>query len=501
MRWSEKLNPSFTYGPFTNKEMDELKKGVGLYGEGKWKLISDHFLPTRSSRQIANVWKNQVNPNLVKRKSWSKEEDALLLKGFQFFGGEGHWSAISEKYLPHRSRMAIRQRYKNHLDPSIRHNHDHPWSIQEIDILLRRTVIYGTKNNWKKVAEGLEGRTVKQCKDKYHSYIDLSRTQRGKPWSTHELHLFWELVTIHHGQWNKIASHLKRSEWECHYLFYRTVNKDLKIIYDQKDIEQKQDESKPLWKQRIGNMMVHYLDLHPRASIQKSNKSMIIKLDDNDDNHNQKNLKKLQDHEQQQKLNSNHPSSSSSGLESGRWTEKEDEQLKKLLDEYGEDWNKIGKHHETRTEIQCKRRYQLVLQYKWNPNYIHHEPLNTEEKALIIYGVDMFGNDWVTISHTFLPQRKPQQLMRWYLNNIKHKYDGADHNKNGGGDDGDDLHHDEHVETRLLNHIEKLTPGTGKWTKEEDDRLIYAMGIYQHQKKKRIPMKLVAMMIVFYGKK
>ncbi|CAO3617604.1 unnamed protein product [Cunninghamella echinulata] len=475
IRWSDIADPSIQRGPLTPFERKQFERGIETLGVGQWKQIATQFVPQRSPRQLANIWSLQIDPQLYKRKPWTKEEDELLIKGIKHFG-YGQWESIHRMYLPHRNRASIKQRYDNHVNPSIRHD---TWTTEEIDILLRRTVVYGTEN-WEKVVEGLPGRTVKQCKVKYDSCIDLSRTQSKKSWSKNDLRLFWELVYIYHGKWVTIAKHLKRADWECSSLFYRTFKNELSIIYNKKDILQQPDETKSLWKKRLGKLMMTYLDRHPRAFIQKENKSMILKLDeevdkDNYDETNQNNYNNdSNDHNAiitenkanyvQKKLNT--------GYRLGKWTNEEDIELETLMNKHGKDWDTIAKHHDTRTAAQCRYRYTNVLQYKSDPNIIYNKSLTEQEKAVILHAVDIFGHNWVVISKTFLPHRKPNQLMAWYLKNIKHKYDNSDDEEDGSTT----------MDTILVNHMEQLLPGTGKWTKEEDERLMFAMAHYQHER-------------------
>ncbi|KAI9306938.1 hypothetical protein BJ944DRAFT_198463 [Cunninghamella echinulata] len=461
IRWSDIVNPSIQRGSLTPFERKQFERGIETLGVGQWKQIAAQFVPQRSPRQLANIWSLQINPQLSKRKYWTKEEDELLIKGVKLIG-YGKWESIHRLYLPHRSRVSIKQRYDNHVNPSIKHD---TWTTEEMDILLRRTVVYGTEN-WEKVVEGLPGRTVKQCKVKYDSCIDPSRTQSKKPWSKNDIQLFWELVYIHHGKWATIAKYLKRADWECSSLFNRTLKNELSIIYNEKDILQQPEETKSLWKKRIGKLMMTYLDRRPRAFIQKENKSMVLKLDgeidrgdsdktnenNNDNDTNKYNVIDIKNdvNNAQNKLNKDY--------RLGKWTDEEDIELEELMNKYGKDWNTIAKYHDTRTAAQCRYRYTRVLQYKSDPTIIYNKSLTEQEKARILHGVDIFGHNWVVISKTFLPHRKPVQLMTWYLKNIKHKYENN------------------------INHMEQLLPGTGKWTKEEDERLIFAMAHYQHER-------------------
>jgi len=135
---------------FTSSEDNLILRGINLYGEKEWLLISDRFLPDRSVSIISQRYsrlcylfykargvhidsqgnlptppvivddnfdeKSISNLNLVKAPltydvhRWSLEEDLTLLKSVPIFGN--NWAVIRCRLIPHRDRGHLRKRYQ-----------------------------------------------------------------------------------------------------------------------------------------------------------------------------------------------------------------------------------------------------------------------------------------------------------------------------------------------------------------------------------------------------
>ncbi|SAL99155.1 hypothetical protein [Absidia glauca] len=459
MRWQTVLKPNLKRGPLSPSEVSLLRKGVDEFGLGRWTDIVEKYLPNRSPYQIHTAWKASADPVLVKHKRWTADEDAKLMAGVAEYGVR-RWMKIRLKYLPHRSHPAIRARYLDYLDPNRRTTE---WTADEMAILLRRTVLYGVVD-WAKIAEGLEGRTIKQCKSTYLKHLDSTRPRRGMAWTSSDVKLFWELVRIHGGSWKEIGKHLSRTDHECLVLFNTTLKDELKILYPADVVKQQPDESRPAWKRRIGELMVNHLAHRVRGRLD-TNRSLVLTTPKDPD------------------------SSNKLGKRKQRWTEEESERLEALVKEHGTRWDIVALHHGTKSAEQCGNRYRNVLRYGQggssssddddSTTYIHNQPLTETEKELIIQGVDMFGHNWTAISKTYLPQRKPHQCRRWYLANIGNTQ--QQHRQDGNDDDNDN---DDDPTTSILapSAAQGLSTGKGRWTEEENERLRFAMDEYTTDK-------------------
>lgn len=418
-RWTDVLNPVLKRGPFSMEEKELLEKGVATLGQGKWTSISQQFLPHRSPRRLANEWSNTTKSKM----RWTEEEDALLLKGIEQFGPSA-WAKIASNLLPWRTRVQIRNHYRSNLDPNVKRA---KWSEKELDVLLRRTIIFG--QDWKKVAEGIRGRTPEQCSAVWLSELDPA-LNKG-PWSDEETRLFWEKLVECNGQFVKVDLP-GRNRLGCFRKFWATVRDDQEFVMLYGDhIKREKTENGPVWRTRVAKLVCEYLK-HNTGIRESSNKSIQIhksgpwqkheldkleqvvqdvltkkgKLDKND-------WKIISEQfpgrEVQQCKYQYEEHLSTKDLKKGAWTKEEDALLKKLIEEHGVNWDKV--HIPNRNKRQCAYRWYRVLKFDDTKK---QERLSEEEKSLINEGVNMFGNNWKAIQMTYLPHRTPHQIMRWY---------------------------------------------------------------------------------------
>lgn len=106
------------------------------------------------------------------RVSWTPEEDRSLLELIRTHGPR-NWSQIAEG-LEGRVGKQCRERWRNHLDPGIRRD---PFSPKEDELILKLVNDFGTR--WSKIAERLPGRTENTVKNRY--YCNLKQRDPDAP--------------------------------------------------------------------------------------------------------------------------------------------------------------------------------------------------------------------------------------------------------------------------------------------------------------------------------
>lgn len=112
--------------------------------------------------------KHKEFESIVTRKSWTAEEDKMLLEIIQTTGAR-QWSAIAIELnqLVHSNRQVrkgkqCRERWLGHLNPDIVRE---TWTNEEDSILLFKQSCFG--NRWSEISKFLPGRTENQIKNRW----------------------------------------------------------------------------------------------------------------------------------------------------------------------------------------------------------------------------------------------------------------------------------------------------------------------------------------------
>lgn len=143
---------------WTKDEDECLRNAVNKYGACSWKDIA-MAVQNRNDLQCFHRWQKVLKPGLTKG-PWSKEEDAIIIEMVK--KGEHKWASIA-KEIPGRLGKQIRERYFNHLDPSIKKE---PWTKEEDKILLEAQEKLG--NKWAKIAKMITGRPENMVKNRWY---------------------------------------------------------------------------------------------------------------------------------------------------------------------------------------------------------------------------------------------------------------------------------------------------------------------------------------------
>lgn len=139
-----------------------------------WCSLAVHF-PGKTAQQIAGRWEKVLNPRLVKG-SWKREEDEVILE-FVAKNGDKDWAKLASM-LNGRTGKQCRERFKNHLDPTLSKD---PWTSDEDDRLISLHEQFG--NSWTKLSAFFPGRTDNCIKNRWNSTIRkrLERIEKGEP--------------------------------------------------------------------------------------------------------------------------------------------------------------------------------------------------------------------------------------------------------------------------------------------------------------------------------
>ncbi|KAE9320799.1 hypothetical protein PF008_g17950 [Phytophthora fragariae] len=152
---------------WTQEEDEKLREAVGRHGERNWKSIAEE-VPGRNHTQCLQRWTKVLAPGLVKG-HWRPDEDELLKE--LVAEGRKNWGQVATR-IPGRTSKQCRERWYNHLDPSIIRGEYAP---EEDRMILDTQARLG--NRWSAIAAMLPGRTEDAVKIRWKS---LCRVRKGQ---------------------------------------------------------------------------------------------------------------------------------------------------------------------------------------------------------------------------------------------------------------------------------------------------------------------------------
>lgn len=115
----------------------------------------------------ANLEKNKVteSPALQKKRAFTVSEDAMIKFLTQRYKGEINWKDVAAQ-IPGKTTRQCRERYQTYLAPGI---NNAPWSREEDDLLIMKHREFGSK--WSLIARFFNGRSANALKNRYNVHI------------------------------------------------------------------------------------------------------------------------------------------------------------------------------------------------------------------------------------------------------------------------------------------------------------------------------------------
>ncbi|OWM72005.1 hypothetical protein CDL15_Pgr017888 [Punica granatum] len=109
-RWHKVLNPEVVKGSWTEKEDNQLRELVKQNGARRWAFIAKS-LPGRVGKQCRERWYNHLDPT-IKKDAWTIEEESVLARCHEVYGNK--WTVIA-RYLPGRTDNSIKNHWNCHM--------------------------------------------------------------------------------------------------------------------------------------------------------------------------------------------------------------------------------------------------------------------------------------------------------------------------------------------------------------------------------------------------
>lgn len=195
---------------WTPQEDAKLCKLVQQLGSCNWSKIATHF-PARDRKRCRERFVNHLAPSLAASRGWSAADDEKLLQLQRTLHSQ--WSKMARQFAGRsaesvKNRCLLLARRSEDRRPSSDSRNRAPaqrWTAAEKDKLRSLVETHGAKN-WLFIASQLPGRTDLQCLQQWHRTLD-GKVVKGKgTWTEKEDRLLVEKVEEIGRNWTQVVA-------------------------------------------------------------------------------------------------------------------------------------------------------------------------------------------------------------------------------------------------------------------------------------------------------
>ncbi|KAF9933168.1 DNA binding transcription coactivator transcription factor [Linnemannia zychae] len=154
---------------WTRQEDNLLREAAAKFSGKAWKRIAEHCFPdgSRDKDQCLQRWRMISKPRSIKG-PWTPEEDRQLRSLVNELGAE-KWVLIASR-LGSRTGKQCRERWHNHLDPSIDKS---PFTAKEDELIFKLFEQFGSK--WAEMSKLMPGRPDNAIKNHFNTSMQRKR--------------------------------------------------------------------------------------------------------------------------------------------------------------------------------------------------------------------------------------------------------------------------------------------------------------------------------------